>query len=237
MLHYRLHHDPRSSHQQILQLVRRLGRAPILDVGAAQGFLGQLLAGALPIDAVEPHPYWAEQARPYYRQVYASTIEDADLPPATYPVIVCGDVLEHTVDPVAVLRRLRQIATPDAVFIISLPNVAHLAVRLLLLFGKFPRMDRGILDRTHLHFFTLETARDMLREAGLEVIRARPTGVPLDELWPRGQDRLPFWLLMRLQHVALALAPRLFGFQWILVARGTKEPATGTRSYADQGIG
>jgi 2-polyprenyl-3-methyl-5-hydroxy-6-metoxy-1,4-benzoquinol methylase len=219
MLHYRLHHDPRSSHQQILQLVRRLGRAPILDVGAAQGFLGQLLDGSLAIDAVEPHPYWAEHARPFYRQVFASTIEDADLPPATYPVIVCADVLEHTVDPVAVLRQLRRVATPDAVFIVSLPNVAHLAVRLMLLAGKFPRMERGILDRTHLHFWTLDTARDMLREAELEVVRARPTGVPLDELWPGGEDRLLFRVLMRLQHLALLIAPRLFGFQWVLAAK------------------
>lgn len=220
MLHYRLHRDPKSSHQQIVSLVRRLGRSPILDVGAAQGFLGQLLEGSgLAIDAVEPNPYWAEHARPFYRQVFASSIEDAALPDKSYRVIVCADVLEHTVDPVSVVRQLRRVATDNALFIISLPNVAHLAVRLLLLAGRFPQMDRGILDRTHLHFWTLDTARDMLRCGGLEVIRARPTGVPLDELWPDGQDRRLYKLLMRLQHLALLLAPRLFGFQWVLVAR------------------
>jgi SAM-dependent methyltransferase len=225
MLHYRLHRDPKSSHQQIVALVRRLGRSPILDVGAAQGFLGQLLqTSELPIDAVEPNAYWAEQARPFYRQVFASSIEDAQLPAGTYPVIVCADVLEHTVDPVEVLGQLRRVATPDAVFVISLPNVAHLAVRLLLLAGRFPQMERGILDRTHLHFWTLDTVRDMLAQAGLEVVRARPTGVPLDELWPAGEGRLLYRLLMRLQHLALLLAPRLFGFQWVLVARARAEP-------------
>jgi SAM-dependent methyltransferase len=220
MLHYRLHRDPKSSHQQISTLVRRLGRSPILDVGAAQGFLGQLLRDTpLKIDAVEPNPYWAEHAQPFYRQVFATSIEDAELPTKTYQVIVCADVLEHTVDPEAVVHQLRRLATDDGIFIISLPNVAHLAVRVMLLFGRFPQMERGILDRTHLHFYTLDTAREMLGRAGLEVVRARPTGIPLDELWPRGEGSLVYTTLMRLQHLALLIAPRLFGFQWVLLAR------------------
>jgi 2-polyprenyl-3-methyl-5-hydroxy-6-metoxy-1,4-benzoquinol methylase len=218
-LHYRPHRDPRSSHQQIARLVRRFGASPVLDVGAAQGILGQLAGGSgLTIDAVEPHPGWAERARPYYRRVFASTIEDAPLVPGSYRTVVCGDVLEHTVDPVAVLGRLCRAATSDAVFIISLPHVAHLAVRLLLLIGRFPQMERGILDRTHLHFYTRDTAEDLLRSAGLRVARAYPTGVPLDELWRRGEGSAPYNALMRLQHLALRLAPRLFAFQWIFVA-------------------
>ncbi len=222
MLHYRLHRDPKSSHQQIARLVQRIGRSPVLDVGAAQGFLGQLTAASgLSIDAVEPNPHWADHARPFYRQVFATSIEEAALPSDMYRVIVCADVLEHVVDPVAVIQQLRRVATDDALFIISLPNVAHLAVRLMLLAGYFPQMERGILDRTHLHFYTRDTAEAMLHRAGLDIMRARPTGVPLDELWPTGEDRLLFNGLMRLQHLALLLAPRLFAFQWIFVARQT----------------
>src|SRR4051794_31619381 len=79
--HYALHADQQSSHQLIAQLVRRIDRTPILDVGAAQGFLGQLvqLDGML-IDAIEPHPFWADHARPYYRTIYACDIESAVLP-------------------------------------------------------------------------------------------------------------------------------------------------------------
>ena len=224
MPHYRLHRDPRSSHQQIARLVGRLGRGPVLDVGAAQGMLGRLLKDRgvrLALDAVEPNVAWATEARPFYRQVFASGIEEAALPAKSYRVIVCADVLEHTVDPVAVVRRLLQVATDDALFIVSLPNVAHLAVRLLLLAGRFPQMERGPLDRTHLHFYTRDTAAAMLRSAGLEVCQVRATGVPLDELWPRGQDRLLFKTLMCCQHAALAAAPRLFGYQWVLLARAT----------------
>jgi 2-polyprenyl-3-methyl-5-hydroxy-6-metoxy-1,4-benzoquinol methylase len=203
-----------------VRLVRRIGRAPVLDVGAAQGFLGQmLLSDGIPIDAVEPHPAWAEHARAFYRTVYPSAIEAAALPERRYAVVVCADVLEHTADPVAVLARLRAAAADDATFIISLPNVAHLAARLLLLAGRFPQMERGIFDRTHLHFYTRATAAAMLREAGLEVLRARPTPVPLEQIWPAGARPAALRALMLAQRAALLLAPTLFGFQWIFVAR------------------
>jgi 2-polyprenyl-3-methyl-5-hydroxy-6-metoxy-1,4-benzoquinol methylase len=210
--HYRLHRGPRSSHQQIARIVRELNLSPVLDVGAAQGIIGQLLhASGLEVDAVEPNPAWADAARPHYRNVFASRIEDAPLAPSQYRVIVCGDVLEHTVDPLAALRRLIAHGTEDAVFVVSVPNVAHIAVRFMLLFGRFPRMDRGILDRTHLHFFTRDTAEQMLREAGLSIEKVSSTPVPLD-----GSFSSP---LMKLQHAALTLTPRLFAMQWIFVAR------------------
>jgi 2-polyprenyl-3-methyl-5-hydroxy-6-metoxy-1,4-benzoquinol methylase len=222
MHHYRLHRDPRSSHQQILAHVLRLGKQPVLDVGAAQGILGRLAEGSgLVMDAVEPHPEWAEHARPHYRQVFNTTIEAAPLAEKAYRMVLCGDVLEHTADPVAVLKRLRQAATDDATFVVSVPNVAHLAVRMMLLFGNFPKMERGILDKTHLQFFTRDTAEAMLRQAGLKVVSSSATGIPLDEVWRRGEKRVAFRAAVRMQHVALDLAPRLFGMQWVFVA----EPA------------
>lgn len=217
---YRLHGDPGSSHQQIARLAREHAKSPLLDVGAAQGIFGQLLASSgLVMDAIEPHPTWAAAARPYYRTLYQSTIDQADLPTGVYRTVVCGDVIEHTADPVAALRRLRAAATCDALFIVSVPNVAHLAVRLLLLCGRFPRMERGILDRTHLQFFTRDSATGLLRDAGLRVERVHTTGVPLEELWPGQRFRTLYGVLSRLQRIALTLAPRVFAYQWIFVAR------------------
>src|SRR4028118_137176 len=120
MLHYRLHHDPKSSHQQISQYVRRLNRGPVLDVGAAQGFLGQLLQDSgLEIDAIEPNPEWADRARPFYRQTFCSTVEDAQLPAHAYRVVVCADVLEHLSDPVQVVKEINRASTEDVTFVIS----------------------------------------------------------------------------------------------------------------------
>lgn len=221
MIHYRSHHDPKSSHQQILRHVRRLKKTPILDVGAAQGMLGQALQhSGLILDAIEINKDWANLARPFYRQVFNSFVEDAHLQPNHYCVVVCGDVLEHVPHPERVLERLMQAATDDATFIISLPNVAHFAVRMMLLSGRFPQMERGILDRTHLHFYTRDTAQQMLERVGLRVVWARPTGVPVDELF-RGHDdgSRVMKTTMRAQHALLRMAPQMFGFQWVFVAK------------------
>ena len=201
--------------------MRGLRRSPVLDVGCAQGIIGHLIRDlGLTVDGVEANGEWAQLARESgaYRTIWANLIEDAPLPPKAYELVICGDILEHTPDPVAVLKKLREAATDDATFIISLPNVAHLAIRLMLLFGRFPKMDRGILDRTHLQFFTKETALDMLKESGLRATKVSCTGVPLDELWKGGEGSFIYRAMTRSQHLALAVLPRVFGFQWIFVA-------------------
>ena len=220
MNRYHAKNDASSSHGQITRIVREFGRGPVLDVGAAQGILGQMLADArLEIDAIEPNPDWAQAARAHYRNVFNCAIETTNGLHDRYAMIICGDVLEHTVDPAAALRKLRTYATDDATFIVSLPNVAHIAVRVLLLFGRFPRMSRGILDRTHLHFFTRDTAEQLLRDAGLRVARASATPVPLDLIWPRRRGTWPLRLAMRAQEGLVRLLPRLFAYQWVFVAQ------------------
>jgi 2-polyprenyl-3-methyl-5-hydroxy-6-metoxy-1,4-benzoquinol methylase len=218
MIHYRAKHDAQSSHQQIVRIIKQMNAGPILDVGSAQGMLGQALAGSgLVIDAIEPDARWAEAARPFYRTVHYCTIEAASLPPSEYRAIVCADVLEHLPDPASALARLRQSATGDAVFIISLPNVAHLSIRLLLLAGSFPRMERGILDKTHLQFFTRSTAMAMLSAAGLQVKQVRATPVPLEQITASRMVNAVGGLFQR---AAVRLLPTLFAFQWIFVAEG-----------------
>jgi 2-polyprenyl-3-methyl-5-hydroxy-6-metoxy-1,4-benzoquinol methylase len=202
-----------------LQHVQRLNKGPVLDVGAAQGMLGRALVDSgLTLDAIELNPSWAKDAEPYYRKVFTCGVEEAALDRGAYRTVVCGDVLEHTADPLGVLKQLVAASAPDATFIISLPNVAHLSIRLMLLAGRFPKMDRGILDRTHLHFFTRDTARDLLEQAGLRVTSSSATGVPLDELWKGGEGKLAFRVMLKTQHAALAVLPRVFGFQWVMTA-------------------
>jgi SAM-dependent methyltransferase len=217
---YELHLDPRSSHQRIAAYLRRLGRGPILDVGAASGQLGRLLAGSgLEIDGLEPDPLSAAEGQPFYRSLIVTTAEEAPLPASTYRVIVLADVLEHMPRPDAVLTRLSVAATADAFFVISLPNVAHLAGRALIAAGKFPRHDCGIFDRTHLHFFTRDSALELLREAHLKPAVVATTPVPLEHVWPHRLGPGLLELAMRLQIGAARVAPRLFAFQWLIVAR------------------
>lgn len=199
--------------------MRSLGADPILDVGASSGQLGQLLADTgLTIDGIEPDAASAEEALPFYRSVQCSTVEEAELPADTYRVVVCADVLEHLHDPEAQLRRLVASGTDDAVIVVSVPNVAHLAARLLLLAGKFPRHPRGIFDRTHRHFYTRETVLELMRTAGLNVASVEATPVPLDDIWPSRWPLAMREALMRIQSIAARVAPRLFGFQWLIIA-------------------
>ena len=89
----------------------------------------------------------------------------------TFDVIIFADVLEHLAWPVGILRRFSELLKQDGTVIVSLPNVGLWSVRLGLLFGRFAYADTGVLDRTHLRFFTRGSAVAMLREAGLEPLR------------------------------------------------------------------
>lgn len=200
--------------------MRSLAADPILDVGASTGQLGRLIAATgLTIDGIEPDAAAAAEAAPFYRSVQQSTVENAELPDRTYRVVVAADVLEHLHDPEAQLRRLVASATDDAVIIISLPNVAHLAARMLLLAGKFPHHAHGIFDRTHRHFYTRDTVIELLRAANLSVSGIEVTPVPLEEIWPAHLPGSAKEALMRAQSAAGRLAPRLFGFQWLVIAK------------------
>lgn len=222
-MRYDLHRHPASSHQRILRVLLADPRSPVLDVGCAHGTIGALLAeaggGVVPvIDGIEPDAGWAAEARPWYRTLHVARVEDVALPAGTYAQVVLADVLEHLPDPVGLLRELQVAARPDARFLISVPNVAHLAARLLLLLGRFPRMERGIFDRTHLHLWTRDTFADVLAEAGMRVERWEATPVPLEQVWPDGRLPALRGLAMRLQTAGVRVLPRVFGYQWVVVA-------------------
>ena len=89
-------------------------------------------------------------------------------------------------------------------------------------------MNRGILDKTHLHFFTRATAEDLLASAGLRTRDVASTVVPLSEVWPAGAGGTMQGILMGLQRGAASVAPRLFAYQWIFVAESL--PSESSRS-------
>jgi len=183
---YRLKDDPHSSHSVILSRLGEGRGRRALDVGAADGFLAErLTAQGWSVTALERDPELAARARGRCKEVVVADLESA--PPllhGPFEAIVYGDVLEHLSDPGAALRALDQTLAPDGSVIVSVPNVAHLWVRLSLLAGRFDYADRGILDRTHLRFFTRRTLLDLLRSAGLSVVELAVTPVPLPLVVP-----------------------------------------------------
>ena len=135
-----------------------------------------------------------------------------------YDVIVLGDILEHLAAPEAVLQRLVDLQRPGSTFIISVPNIANLWVRLSLLMGRFNYADRGILDRTHLRFFTRKTLLAMLNRTGLEIMTIQVTPIPLELV-----SRLFISLPGRWLHAGFArltsILPTLLGYQFVAKAR------------------
>lgn len=138
--------------------------------------------------------------------------------PRPVDVIVLADVLEHLAKPEALLALAAETLDHDGAIVVSIPNIANLASRLGLLFGRFEYQDRGILDRTHLRFYTLSSARRLLHEAGLRIEAEETSSVPLDLALPW----MPSILLGPLEWITDALTPllpRLLGYQFIFVAR------------------
>lgn len=114
----------------------------------------------------------AESARRNIDHVWQGNIETLDLPieAASLDLVLCLDVLEHLVDPWSVVRRLSGYLRPGGALIASLPNIRNMQVLFpLLLKGRWDYRDEGILDRTHLRFFTERSARELLGQGGLFV--------------------------------------------------------------------
>lgn len=176
-----------SSHYWILELLER-EKEPvhILDVGTASGYLGKILRGrGHTIIGIEKDAVAAERAKDYYDSFQVADIEAFEFPYLhEFDYIVFADVLEHLRDPVAVLRTCMPALKASGKIIISVPNVANLLVRLSLLFGRFEYVDHGILDRTHLRFFTQRSLKRMMCEVSCKVLDVIPTSLPVQIVLP-----------------------------------------------------
>lgn len=126
---------------------------------------------------VEYVPAAAERARQAADQVWQGDVENMslDIAPGSLDAVLCLDVLEHLVDPWRTAQRLASLLAPGGVLVASLPNIRNDRVlRDLLLRGKWEYRDDGILDRTHLRFFTHDTAVALVAGAGLTVEAVQP---------------------------------------------------------------
>lgn len=213
--------DPYSSHSVILRLAANGHGRRLLDVGAAHGYLArEFRSRGFQVTGIEASAVLGEEAAKHCDELLLLDL-DGPLPafPEPFDIIIFGDVLEHLKNPVAVLRQLTAGLREGGEVIISLPNVANLYVRLRLLFGRFDYQERGILDRTHLRFFTRETFREFLLDAGMELEELTATPIPLTLVIPQRHQGVLFAML----HAANAWLARswqtLFGYQFVALAR------------------
>jgi 2-polyprenyl-3-methyl-5-hydroxy-6-metoxy-1,4-benzoquinol methylase len=152
----------------------------VLDIGCATGYLAQMLRSrGCRVDGVEYDPVMAELAAPHVDRIEVGDVQAMDLVALfgerSYDVLVFGDVLEHLTEPERVLRDSLALLKPGGAVVASIPNVAHGAVRLQLLQGRFDYTSTGLLDETHVRFFTRETVLQLFADAGLAVVEMRRT--------------------------------------------------------------
>lgn len=150
-------------------------QAHILDLGCGSGALGAFLAEhkQCVCDGVTLSQEEARHAAPFYRHVHVADLEDCDLDQlfgeARYDYIVCADVLEHLRQPERVLAACRKRLTPEGRLLISVPNAGYSGLVAELLHGEFRYREEGLLDRTHLRFFTRRSLSRFLAEQGWQV--------------------------------------------------------------------
>lgn len=155
-----------------LALARVPHRSRVLDIGIGDGTMARTLSGfGCHVWGVERDKELVEASLDDYEGLVHADVEDIDFscefPGRRFDVILMLDVLEHLREPTAVLSRSRDVLDDHGFVIVSVPNVAHAAVKLQLLDGKFSYTDTGLLDDTHVRFFDFDNVQSLVGEAGL----------------------------------------------------------------------
>jgi len=152
---------------EILQHVPQAARR-VLDLGCATGTTGAALKQRQEVEVVgvELEPEYAREAATRLDHVITGDVETAT-PEGRFDALIAADILEHLRDPWAALRRYAQQLEPGATVVVSLPNVAHWSTYAHLARGSWPRKAEGIFDATHLRWFALRDARELLIQAGI----------------------------------------------------------------------
>lgn len=225
MNRYNLESDNFGVHQKIIKTVGK--NKQVLDIGCASGYLArQMKKRNCLVTGVEVDKKSAKKAQKYCRKVIIGDIEDRKtlikIGKKEYDVILATDVLEHLENPGEVLKNLAVFMKKNSRLIISVPNIAFLTNRLLLLLGKFEYTSYGIMDLTHLRFFTKKTILKIVEKEGYKVEKldfiANFTQLPffMKTLHPIF-GRKTWW--RKLEYKITSLWPEGLAIQFLLVCR------------------
>ena len=191
----------------------------ILDIGSSIGMMGNLLRnhGFLNLEAVEIDENARNIASKYYNTMY----EDLSKVNKKYDLLLLLDVLEHTVDPKEFFKEVTSKLNKNGILLLSVPNIAHWYPRFSLLFGKFDYTEKGILDNTHLHFYTRKTIINFVNsfnDVKIEDIKVSTSPV---EMFISKKIRKTFLykIFAVIKYKWVNLFPRILGYQHLLVIR------------------
>lgn len=207
-----------SSHFYAFRLVGKDQR--VLEVGCGDGSFGaELAAVGNRVTGVDTNP--AVPLSAGYQNVIAADLEQSvgDHPEGRYDRVLLLDVLEHLRDPRALLQSCKKALSDRGRMIVSLPNTVNFTVRLMVLFGSFRYSNRGILDWSHLRFFTRKTAAELLEEHGYRVVDRHYTILPLERVIPLNARNPVLRAANQVLRVMTKLLPGLLAYEIVLVAQ------------------
>lgn len=235
LVHYPIKQSRYSSHDFARSFVGT--GQNVLDCGCGEGFFAaELIAQGNCVVGVDtlPEPKLCTAFGRYIRADLRRGLTDAfpELGGMKFSRILLMDILEHLETPAVLLEHCKRLLTVDGLVFVSVPNIANITVRLMLLFGRFEYTQRGILDRTHLRFFTRRSARRLIKENGYRIVREDSTLLPIELIL--GTTSKYFWLtaLNRILRFATRLHPGLLGYQHVFVIT-----APASDCHADQASG
>lgn len=211
---YSFKEEEGSSHKVILDMMKTTPRSRLLDLGCAGGFLAEKLHQArhfvVGVDYRE-----IEKAHEHVDRFIEANLAEGlpnSLAGESFDVVIAADVLEHLPEPQRLLRQITAVLQPRGQVIISVPNFSHWYPRFRVALGLFGYDRLGILDRSHLRFFTRRSLARLVREAGFDILEQRTTSVPLATLMG------PSPIVSLAQKVGRWLAdtwPSLFAHQYV----------------------
>jgi 2-polyprenyl-3-methyl-5-hydroxy-6-metoxy-1,4-benzoquinol methylase len=203
-------------HRNTLLLRHVGGEKNVLELGCSTGYVTRrLLEQKCTVTAVESDLEAARIAADTGATVLSRDLNCAAWTQGLRPdfdVVLMGDVLEHLIYPIKTLQQVRPLLRTGGYAVICLPNVAHWLTRLQIALGQFNYQPTGTLDATHLRFFTLSSARQMIEAAGFSLQRFDPI------IGGRMSGHLrPAW------HLLAHLSPGLFSYQLLISAQPVLE--------------
>jgi 2-polyprenyl-3-methyl-5-hydroxy-6-metoxy-1,4-benzoquinol methylase len=213
-----------SNHPHTMAILEVRPGSRVLDIGCAAGDVARILSQrGCSVWGVENDRVAAELARAYCKGVVLGDIADLDLEETlagtAFDVVLFLDVLEHLLDPAAALRKAAGVLAADGKVLASIPNVAHGAVRLQLLGGRFRYTDAGLLDRTHVKFFDSAGVEELFKSTGYLIEECRRVTRSLDETEIRVDlDAFPSELLEMISR-----DPEALTYQFFVIARPIAE--------------
>lgn len=217
--------NPNNTHNIILNQLTE--NSKVLDVGCAQGFLGEFIhknfnCTVVGIDYLKQHIDESANKNSYNElfQIDLNLLSDEmDKYTGYFDFIILADVLEHLYNPQDLINKMKKLLNPNGKIIISIPNITHGSILLNLINNKFNYTPNGLLDNTHIRFYSLYSFVDLLNQENLEILSLKSSVASPNETEQEADtEQIPYNILKY-----LGKNPHIYCYQYIFNVQISKD--------------